>query len=65
MYGELAAQLEYEASTQEIAGRTADYDEGVRAFMEKRDAGVQGGIASTDRRASRENRPWSTRTGSA
>ncbi len=33
---ELEAQLEYEASLQEIAGRSADYDEGVRAFLEKR-----------------------------
>lgn len=33
---ELAAQLEYEAYLQEIAGRSADYDEGVRAFLEKR-----------------------------
>ncbi len=33
---ELEAQLEYEACLQEIAGRTADYDEGVRAFLEKR-----------------------------
>ncbi len=36
MYGELEAQLEYEACIQEIAGRTSDYDEGVRAFTEKR-----------------------------
>lgn len=33
---ELEAQLEYEACLQEIAGRSADYDEGVRAFLEKR-----------------------------
>ena len=33
---ELEAQLEYEAELQEIAGRSADYDEGVRAFLEKR-----------------------------
>jgi 2-(1,2-epoxy-1,2-dihydrophenyl)acetyl-CoA isomerase len=33
---DLAAQLEYEAHLQEIAGRSADYDEGVRAFIEKR-----------------------------
>jgi 2-(1,2-epoxy-1,2-dihydrophenyl)acetyl-CoA isomerase len=33
---ELEAQLEYEAKLQEIAGRSADYDEGVRAFLEKR-----------------------------
>jgi 2-(1,2-epoxy-1,2-dihydrophenyl)acetyl-CoA isomerase len=28
--------LEYEAHLQEIAGRSADYDEGVKAFLEKR-----------------------------
>lgn len=33
---ELEAQLEYEAQLQEIAGRSADFDEGVRAFLEKR-----------------------------
>lgn len=33
---ELEAQLEYEACLQEIAGRSTDYDEGVRAFLEKR-----------------------------
>ena len=33
---ELEAQLDYEACLQEIAGRSADYDEGVRAFLEKR-----------------------------
>jgi 2-(1,2-epoxy-1,2-dihydrophenyl)acetyl-CoA isomerase len=33
---ELESSLEYEAYLQEIAGRTADYDEGVRAFLEKR-----------------------------
>ncbi|MGH7772925.1 MAG: enoyl-CoA hydratase-related protein [Candidatus Binatia bacterium] len=33
---ELEAQLEYEASLQEIAGRSTDYDEGIRAFLEKR-----------------------------
>jgi 2-(1,2-epoxy-1,2-dihydrophenyl)acetyl-CoA isomerase len=30
------ADLEYEAHLQEIAGRSSDYDEGVRAFLEKR-----------------------------
>jgi 2-(1,2-epoxy-1,2-dihydrophenyl)acetyl-CoA isomerase len=30
------SDLEYEAYLQEIAGRSADYDEGVRAFLEKR-----------------------------
>lgn len=33
---ELQAQLEYEAYLQEIAGKSADYDEGVNAFLEKR-----------------------------
>lgn len=33
---DLAAHLEYEAYLQEIAGRSADFDEGVRAFLEKR-----------------------------
>jgi 2-(1,2-epoxy-1,2-dihydrophenyl)acetyl-CoA isomerase len=32
----LEIDLEYEAHLQEIAGRSADYDEGVRAFLEKR-----------------------------
>ena len=32
----LEADLEYEAYLQEVAGRSADYDEGVRAFLEKR-----------------------------
>ena len=32
----LEANLEYEACLQEIAGRSADYDEGVRAFLDKR-----------------------------
>ena len=34
----LESDLEYEAHLQEIAGRSADYDEGVRAFLEKRAA---------------------------
>ncbi len=33
----LEADLEYEACLQEIAGRSADYDEGVRAFLDKRE----------------------------
>lgn len=33
---DLESALEYEAQLQEIAGRTSDYDEGVRAFLEKR-----------------------------
>lgn len=32
----LEEQLDYEAYLQEIAGRSADYDEGVQAFLEKR-----------------------------
>jgi 2-(1,2-epoxy-1,2-dihydrophenyl)acetyl-CoA isomerase len=36
MFPRLEADLEYEAYLQEIAGRSADYDEGVRAFLEKR-----------------------------
>jgi 2-(1,2-epoxy-1,2-dihydrophenyl)acetyl-CoA isomerase len=36
MLPSLEANLEYEAYLQEIAGRSADYDEGVRAFLEKR-----------------------------
>ena len=36
MLSQLEADLEYEACLQEIAGRSADYDEGVRAFLEKR-----------------------------
>jgi 2-(1,2-epoxy-1,2-dihydrophenyl)acetyl-CoA isomerase len=32
----LEADLEYEACLQEIAGRSSDYDEGVRSFLEKR-----------------------------
>ena len=32
----LESDLEYEACLQEIAGRSSDYDEGVRAFLEKR-----------------------------
>ena len=33
---DLEAELEYEAYLQEVAGRSADYDEGVKAFLEKR-----------------------------
>lgn len=36
MLPDLEADLEYESCLQEIAGRSADYDEGVRAFLEKR-----------------------------
>ncbi len=36
MMPQLESDLDYEAHLQEIAGRSADYDEGVRAFLEKR-----------------------------
>jgi 2-(1,2-epoxy-1,2-dihydrophenyl)acetyl-CoA isomerase len=36
MLRNLEGDLEYEACLQELAGRTSDYDEGVRAFLEKR-----------------------------
>ena len=39
---DLDTYLAYEAQTQEIAGRTADYKEGVAAFMEKREAQFTG-----------------------
>jgi 2-(1,2-epoxy-1,2-dihydrophenyl)acetyl-CoA isomerase len=35
-FSHLESDLEYEAYLQEIAGRSSDYDEGVRAFLEKR-----------------------------
>ncbi len=36
MLPDIESDLEYEAYLQELAGRSADYDEGVRAFLEKR-----------------------------
>jgi 2-(1,2-epoxy-1,2-dihydrophenyl)acetyl-CoA isomerase len=36
MLPNVETDLEYEAYLQEIAGKSADYDEGVRAFLEKR-----------------------------
>jgi 2-(1,2-epoxy-1,2-dihydrophenyl)acetyl-CoA isomerase len=36
LVSDLESQLEYEAYLQEIAGKSADYDEGVQAFLEKR-----------------------------
>ena len=36
LLAQLESDLEYEAYLQEIAGRSTDYDEGVRAFQEKR-----------------------------
>lgn len=41
-YSDLETMLEYEAFCQEIAGRTSDYQEGVKAFMEKRKAEFRG-----------------------
>jgi 2-(1,2-epoxy-1,2-dihydrophenyl)acetyl-CoA isomerase len=38
----LAEALEYEAALQDLAGRTADHAEGVRAFIERRPARFQG-----------------------
>ena len=38
----LESDLEYEAHLQEIAGRSSDYDEGVRAFLEKRTPAFRG-----------------------
>jgi 2-(1,2-epoxy-1,2-dihydrophenyl)acetyl-CoA isomerase len=39
---DLAAQLEYEAQLQGVAGRTRDYAEGLKAFIEKRAAEFTG-----------------------
>lgn len=39
---DLDTMLEYEAYCQEIAGRSADYKEGVNAFVEKRKPGFKG-----------------------
>jgi 2-(1,2-epoxy-1,2-dihydrophenyl)acetyl-CoA isomerase len=40
----LDAQLSLERDLQREAGRTADYAEGVRAFMEKRKPGFRGRV---------------------
>ncbi len=42
MSAPLDAALEYEAHMQEIAGHTADHQEGVKAFLEKRKARFEG-----------------------
>ncbi len=36
VFADLEELLDYEASLQEIAGRSDDFQEGVRAFVEKR-----------------------------
>ena len=41
-HSNLDTMLEYEAHCQEIAGRTADYKEGVAAFNEKRKPAFKG-----------------------
>ena len=41
-YSDLETMLEYEMHCQEIAGRTADYQEGVQAFNEKRKPDFKG-----------------------
>jgi 2-(1,2-epoxy-1,2-dihydrophenyl)acetyl-CoA isomerase len=38
----LPAALDYEAHLQEIAGRTEDHREGVKAFLEKRTPSYRG-----------------------
>jgi 2-(1,2-epoxy-1,2-dihydrophenyl)acetyl-CoA isomerase len=42
VFPDLEALLEYEACTQEIAGRTKDFAEGVKAFSEKRQPAYTG-----------------------
>jgi 2-(1,2-epoxy-1,2-dihydrophenyl)acetyl-CoA isomerase len=38
----LTEALEYEASVQDIAGRSLDFNEGVAAFVEKREPNYRG-----------------------
>ena len=42
MHSSFEEQLEYEGQIQEVAGRTADFKEGVAAFLEKREAKFTG-----------------------
>ena len=41
---DLEALLDYEAVMQEIASKTEDHQEGVKAFLEKKGSGVQGEV---------------------
>ena len=42
LYPDLDAQLDLEAELQHALARTEDFQEGVTAFVEKREPGIQG-----------------------